>query len=194
MRLTSSILNLVFAITLVGGLPALAADTYTIDPAHSEVGFKVRHLGISKVSGRFTRFTGSVRLEDKDLSKSSVEVNIESASINTDSEARDKHLRTAEFFDTDKLPSITFKSVSVKEVAPGKLEVTGDFTLHGVTKRIVLPMTALGGAKSPFGDYRVGFEGALSINRGDYGIKTFPGVIGEEVSITLGVEAVKVEK
>lgn len=189
MRRMPTLLTLILSF----GLPVLAADAYKIDPAHSEIGFKVRHLGISKVSGRFTRFQGNILLEDKDLPKSSVEVSIEAASINTDNEARDKHLRTPEFFDTDKLPSISFKSVSVRETAPGKLEVTGDFTMHGVTKRVVLPMTALGGAKSPFGDYRIGFEGALTLNRGDYGIKTYPGVIGEEVSISLAVEAIKQE-
>jgi len=191
MRMNTFLATAILAASI--GFPLLAADTYKIDPAHSEVGFKVRHLGLSKVSGRFTRFQGNIRLDEANLSKSTVEVNIESASINTDNEARDKHLRSADFFDVEKLPAVSFRSVSVKEVAKGKLEVAGDFTLHGVTRRIVIPITALGGAKSPFNDYRVGFEGGLTINRGDYGIKTYPGVIGEEVTITLGVEAVKVE-
>jgi polyisoprenoid-binding protein YceI len=178
---------------LMLALPMLAADAYKIDPVHSEVSFKVRHLGISKVSGRFTKFQGTILVDDKDLSKSSVEVSIEAASINTDNEGRDKHLRSADFFDTDKLPAITFKSLTVKEVAKGKLEVTGDFTLHGVTKRVSIPITHLGVIKSPFKDVRAGFEGSLTLNRSDYGITSSPGVIGEAVEITLGIEAVKVE-
>ena len=185
--------SLITALVLLG-LPLFAADTYKIDPVHSEVSFKVRHLGISKVSGRFTKLQGTIQVDELDLSKSSVDVTIEAASINTDSEGRDKHLKSADFFDVEKIPTLTFKSVAVKEVAKGKLEVTGDFTMHGVTKRIVIPVTSLGTAKSPFNDVRAGFEGALTLNRGDYGIKTFPGVIGEQVEITLGIEAVKVEK
>jgi len=185
--------SLITALVLLG-LPLFAADTYKIDPVHSEVSFKVRHLGISKVSGRFTKLQGTILVDELDLSKSSVDVTIEAASINTDSEGRDKHLKSADFFDVEKIPTLTFKSVAVKEVAKGKLEVTGDFTMHGVTKRIVIPITNLGTAKSPFNDVRAGFEGALTLNRGDYGIKTFPGVIGEQVEITLGIEAVKVEK
>ena len=185
--------SLITALVLLG-LPLFAADTYEIDPVHSEVSFKVRHLGISKVSGRFTKLQGTILVDELDLSKSSVDVTIEAASINTDSEGRDKHLKSADFFDVEKIPTLTFKSVAVKEVAKGKLEVTGDFTMHGVTKRIVIPITNLGTAKSPFNDVRAGFEGALTLNRGDYGIKTFPGVIGEQVEITLGIEAVKVEK
>lgn len=190
MRATRTLLATVFLL----GLPLLAADTYKIDPVHSEVSFKVRHLGLSKVSGRFGKFQGTIQMDEQDLAKSSVEVSIEAASISTDNEGRDKHLKSPDFFDVEKIPTLTFKSVAVKEVSKGKLEVTGDFTMHGVTKRIVIPITSLGTAKSPFNDVRAGFEGSLTLNRGDYGIKTFPGVIGEEVSITLGVEAVKVEK
>jgi len=190
MRATRMLLTTVFLL----GLPLLAADTYKIDPVHSEVSFKVRHLGLSKVTGRFAKFQGTIQVDDQDLSKSSVDVSIEAASISTDNEGRDKHLKSPDFFDVEKIPTLTFKSVAVKEVSKGKLEVTGDFTMHGVTKRIVIPITSLGTAKGPMNDVRAGFEGSLTLNRGDYGIKTFPGVIGEEVGITLGVEAVKVEK
>lgn len=188
------VIKTLLATLLLLGSPLLAADTYKIDPVHSKVAFKVRHLGLSNVSGYFGKFQGTIQVDEKDFSKSSVEVNIEAASINTDSEGRDKHLRSADFFDVEKLPAITFKSVAVKEVAKGKLEITGDFTMHGVTKRIVIPITNLGTAKGPAGDTRAGFEGTLSLNRGDYGIKTFPGVIGEEVGISLDIEAAKVER
>ncbi|HNX94945.1 MAG TPA: YceI family protein [Holophaga sp.] len=193
MRLSYLFTKIALGALFALGVSVAAADTYKIDPIHSEVSFKVRHLGLSKVSGRFTRFQGVIRLDEARLAASSVEVNIESASINTDNEARDKHLRNADFFDVDKFPFLSFRSVAVREVAKGKLEVTGDFTMHGVTRRIVIPMTALGGARGPSNDYRIGFEGTLTLNRSDYGIKGYPGVIGEEVAIALEIEAVRID-
>ncbi|HJV49102.1 MAG TPA: YceI family protein [Geothrix sp.] len=182
----------VLAVLALAVLPALAQDTYKIDPVHSEISFKIRHL-LAKVSGRFTKFNGTVKVDTTDISKSSVEVSIDVASINTDNEARDKHLKTPDFFDVEKFPTITFKSTSVKEVAKGKLEITGDFTLHGVTKKITFPITNAGtqaGMKP--GTVVAGFiDGALSINRNDYGIKTYPGALGEDVAISLNIEAGK---
>ena len=176
----------------LAALPALAQDAYKIDAVHSEVSFKIRHL-LAKTSGRFTKFSGTIKVDPADVSKSSVEVSIEAASVNTDNEGRDKHLKGADFFDVEKYPTITFKSTSVKEVAKGKLEVTGDFTLRGVTKRITFPITNAGtqpGMKP--GSVIAGFiDGALTINRNDYGIKYGPGVLGDEVAISLNVEAGK---
>ncbi len=180
--------------TLFLAAPAFSADTYKIDAVHSEVSFKIRHL-VAKSSGRFTKFSGSVQLDEKNISKSSVQVNIESASVNTDNEGRDKHLRSADFFDIEKFPTITFKSTDVKEVSKGKLLVTGDFTLHGVTKRISFPITNIGAQVSPMDKKaHAGFiDGTLTINRNDFGIKTFPGVLGDDVEISLNVEAIKEE-
>lgn len=177
----------------LAALPAMAQDVYKIDPVHSEVSFKVGHL-LAKTSGRFTKFGGTIKVDPADISKSSVEVTIEAASISTDNEARDKHLKSAEFFDVEKYPTITFKSTSVKEVAKGKLEVTGDFTMHGVTKRLTFPITNAGTqAGMQPGSVVAGFvDGALSLNRNEFGIKTFPGVIGETVAVSLNVEAGKV--
>jgi polyisoprenoid-binding protein YceI len=182
------------AVLALAALPALAQDTYKIDPVHSEISFKIRHL-LAKVNGRFTKFSGMVKVDTKDIAKSSVEVTIEVASINTDVEARDNHLRSDAFFDVAKYPTITFKSTSVKEVAKGKLEVTGDFTLHGVTKRLTFPISNAGtGPGMQPGVVVAGFvDGALTVNRNDYGIKTFPGALGDEVAISLNVEADKVE-
>ncbi len=180
------------ALLALASLPALAQDTYKIDPVHSEISFKIRHL-LAKTSGRFTKFSGDVKVDAKDIGKSSVEVSIETASINTDNEARDKHLRSDAFFDVAKYPVITFKSTSVKEVAKGKLEVTGDFTLHGVTKRITFPITNAGsmpGMKS--GTVVAGFtDGVVTLNRNDYGITTYPGALGDDVAISLNIEAGK---
>jgi len=180
------------ALLALAALPALAQDTYKIDPTHSEVSFKIRHL-LAKTSGRFTKFGGTIKVDPADPSKSSVDVSIDAASINTDNEARDKHLKGGDFFEVEKYPVITFKSTSVKEVAKGKLEVTGDFTLRGVTKRITFPITNAGtqpGMKP--GTVVAGFiDGALTINRNDYGIKYGPGVLGDDVAISLNIEAGK---
>jgi len=173
-------------------LPLAAQDTYKIDSVHSEVSFKIRHL-LAKTSGRFTKFAGTIKVDTADITKSSVEVNIEAASINTDNEGRDKHLRGADFFDVEKFPTITFKSTSVKEVAKGKLEITGDFTMHGVTKRITFPITNAGTQPGMQPGVTVaGFiDGALTINRNDFGIKTYPGALGDEVAIAINIEAAK---
>jgi len=187
----------VLAVLALAALPALAQDSYRIDPVHSEISFKIRHL-LAKVNGRFTKFSGDIKVDTKDIAKSSVEVNIDAASINTDNEARDKHLRSDAFFDVAKYPAITFKSTAVKEVSKGMLQVTGDFTMHGVTKRITIPVTSLGGMVSPFKDYRAGFEGSLKVNRQDFGVKwnktldTGNGaLLGDDVDISLAIEAVK---
>ncbi|MBI1754289.1 MAG: YceI family protein [Acidobacteria bacterium] len=183
----------VLAALALAALPALAAeDTYKIDPVHSEISFKIRHL-LAKTSGRFTKFSGTIKVDSADISKSSVEVSIEAASVNTDNEGRDKHLQSPDFFDTAKFPAITFKSTSVKEVAKGKLEVTGDFTLHGVTKKITFPITNAGTQPGLQPGVTVaGFiDGALTINRNDFGIKTYPGALGDDVAISLNIEAAK---
>lgn len=184
----------VLATLALAALPLAAQDAYKVDPVHSEISFKIRHL-LAKTSGRFTKFSGTVKVDTADISKSSVEVSIDAASINTDNEARDKHLKSADFFDVEKFPAITFKSTAVKEVAKGKLEVTGDFTLHGVTKRVTFPITNAGTqpGMQP-GTVVAGFvDGALTINRNDFGIKTYPGALGDDVAISLNVEAGKVD-
>ena len=184
---------LVSAFLLIG--PAFATDTYKIDAVHSEVGFKVRHF-VSHVSGRFAKFEGTIQIDEKNIKNSTVSVSIEVASISTDNAGRDGHLRSADFFDAEKFPTITFKSTSVKEVSKGQLQVTGDFTMHGVTKSIILPITSLGGMATPK-DFRAGFEGSLKINRLDYGVKWNKilgggqAMLSDEVDISLAVEAVK---
>jgi polyisoprenoid-binding protein YceI len=187
-------LRVALAVLALAALPALAQDTFNIDPVHSEVSFKIRHL-LAKVNGRFTKFSGDIKVDTKDIAKSSVEVSIDAATINTDNEARDKDLKSANFFNVEKFPTITFKSTSVKEVAKGKLEVTGDFTMHGVTKRITFPITNAGtGAGMKPGTIVAGFtDGTLTLNRNDFGIKTYPGLLGDDVAISLNVEAHKAE-
>jgi polyisoprenoid-binding protein YceI len=181
-----------FAVSLLLALPALAASTYQIDPVHSEVSFRIRHLGLSKVYGRFVTYKGTIQLDEQDMTKSLVEVTIDSASINTENAMRDKDLRSPNFFDVEKFPAVTFRSVAVKPLAKDRFEVTGDFSMHGVTKRITIPVTATGTTTTPK-ETRAGFEGTLTLNRNDYAITYMPGIVGEDVSITLGIEAVKTD-
>lgn len=195
MRAALNPLRLVLPALLLAA-PAFATDTYKIDAAHSEVGFKVRHL-ISRTAGRFTKFNGTIQLDEQRIENSNVSVSIDVASINTDNANRDGHLRSADFFDAEKFPAITFKSTSVKEVSKGHLQVTGDFTMHGVTKSITIPITSLGGMATPFKDFRAGFEGSLKLNRQDFGVKwnkTLDAggtMLSDDIDINLAIEAVK---
>lgn len=174
-------------------LPSFAQDVYRIDSTHSQVGFKIRHF-VAKTAGRFTDFEGTITVDPKDMGKSSVQMSLKAASINTDNADRDAHLRKADFFDVEKFPTITFKSTSVKEVTKGRLEVTGDLTMHGVTRSITFPIASLGAQAGPRGGVVAGFgDGLLKLNRHDFGISYGKGVLGDEVEISLDVEAVKVE-
>jgi polyisoprenoid-binding protein YceI len=180
-------------------LPAVAAtSTWQIDPNHSAAQFAVRHLAISTVRGAFTKVNGTIQLDDKDLSKSSVEVTIDADSVDTRVPNRDKDLRSDHFFDVQKYPTITFKSTKVDQVEPGKLKVTGDLTIHGVTKPVVLDVEGPTAAvKDPWGNQRAAANATTKINRQDYGVKwnaTMDGggvVVGDDVAITIDVEMVQ---
>jgi polyisoprenoid-binding protein YceI len=183
--------RLVPAFALVLALPVFAADTFQIDPVHTEAGFQIRHV-LTKVRGRFPKLTGTILYDQVNPAKSSVDVTIDAASITTENETRDKDLRSARFFDVAKYPTLTFKSTEVKQVAKDQLEVTGSFTLHGVTKTITIPVKALGVAPGMAPNTTVaGFEGSLTIKRSEYGITTYIPVVGDEVEISLNVEAQK---
>jgi polyisoprenoid-binding protein YceI len=192
MRLLTRVAFAVLALSTA----AFAADTYKIDASHSNVGFKVRHL-LSKTSGRFTKFEGTITIDAQDIKKSSVDVSIDAASVNTDNDARDKHLRGGDFFEVEKFPKITFKSSSVKEVEKGKLEVTGDFTMHGVTKKITFPITNAGTRPGMRPGSVVGgfIDGALKLKRSEFGMSygITQGVLGDDVEISIDVEAMKAE-
>lgn len=180
-------------------LPVFAfASTWTIDPDHSNVGFKVKHLMVSNVKGNFDKHTGIVDLNDKDITKSKVEVTIDTASINTNVQKRDEHLRSADFFDVAKYPTMTFVSKKVAKAGKEKLKVTGDLTLHGITKEVVLDVDALSKeSKDPWGNIRRGTTAITKINRKDFGLtwnaalETGGVVVGDEVLITLEIEMIK---
>jgi polyisoprenoid-binding protein YceI len=173
----------------------MATRTWNIDASHSAVRFTVRHLVIAKVHGQFGTFSGALSIDPDDLAKSSVNVEIDAASIDTRDEKRDAHLRSADFFDTDNFKQLTFASKRV-ELAKGKLaKVVGDLTIHGVTKEVVLDVEDNGRAKDPWGGERAAFEAHTRINRTDYGLKWNAALeaggvlVGEHVDITLEIEA-----
>ena len=180
-------------------LPAFAfASTWTIDSDHSNVGFKVRHLMVSNVKGSFEKFTGTVEIDDKDIAKSKVEVSIDTNSVNTNVAKRDVHLRSADFFDVAKYPAMTFVSKKVAKSGKDKLNVTGDLTLHGVTKSVVLDIEGPSQeSKDPWGNIRKGATATTKINRKDFGLvynavlETGGVAVGEEVTITLEIEMIQ---
>ena len=178
--------------------PALAADTYQIDKSHTTVGFQVRHI-FTMLGGKFQDFSGTIKVDKAKPESSSVEFTIQAASIDTNNEKRDGHLRSPDFFDAAKFPTLSFKSTKV--VAKGKdmLEVTGDFTMRGVTKSITIPVTFLGEGKDPWGNEKMGFETSTTLDRKDYGINWNKALdqggalVGDEVKVQISVEANKVK-
>jgi len=175
---------------------ALSADRYEIDVVHSHVGFSIRHLVISNIKGHFNDFSGTIDYDENDNTKSSVKVTIKTASIDTDNEDRDAHLKSADFFSVEEYPEITFQSTGVKKTDDG-LVLNGKLTLHGVTKETAIPFEMLGKAKDPRGKQRIAFEGYTKLDRKDFGItwnKTMDAgglVVGNEVKIELQIEAIK---
>lgn len=175
----------------------VAVKTYAIDPSHSRLGFVVRHLGFSKVRGAFERFEGTVRMAPGDLSTIEADATVQAASITTNEEKRDAHLRSADFFETEAYPTITFRSTGVRDVAGDRFTLVGDLTMHGVTKRVALEAAFLGEGPDPWGGTRVAFEARTKINRKDFGLnwnvalETGGWLVSEDVEIVLEVQAVE---
>ena len=154
---------------LLAASPVLGAETFVIDKGHSEVGFQIRHM-MSKVRGRFTDFEGRILADRAKPEASSVELTIQSTSIDTANPNRDKDLRGADFFDVEKHPTITFKSTRITPKGKDSYDVTGTLTIRGVSKEVTLPVSFLGFMKDPRGSERAGFETAVTLNRKDFGI------------------------
>ncbi len=180
----------------VDGVEVPAAGTYAIDPSHSEVGFSVRHLMVSKVRGRFSDVVGSIVVADDPLT-SSVEVTIGTASIDTGDEKRDAHLRSGDFFDVERYPTMTYRSLEVLPAGPGRWLVEGHLTLNGVTRPVPLSITFEGAAADPWGGVRAGFSARAELDREDFGLNWNQAleaggvVVGKKVSIEIEVEAVR---
>ena len=192
-------LALYCALSAVVALPASAATTtWQIDPAHTAAGFAVRHLMISTVRGQFKGVNGTVVFDDQDISKSMIDVTIDAKTVDTSEPKRDEDLRSDKFFDTAKYPTITFKSKKIENVSAGKLKVTGDLTIHGVSKEVVLDVEGPSNpVKDPWGNTRVAASANTKVNRQDYGVKwnaNIDGggvVVGDDVNITIDLEMTK---
>jgi polyisoprenoid-binding protein YceI len=180
-------------------LPSVAASsTWQVDPQHSSAQFAVRHLGLSTVRGAFSKLSGTMQLDDQDITKSTIEVSIDVNTVDTREPDRDKDLRSERFFDVAHFPAMTFKSKKVEQVALGKLRVTGDLTIHGTTKEVVLDVDGLTApVKDPWGNQRVAASATTKINRQDYGVKWNAKldnggvVVGDDVNITIDVEMIQ---
>ncbi|HEY6912154.1 MAG TPA: YceI family protein [Myxococcales bacterium] len=176
--------------------PAFAATTYDIDASHSATSFAVKHLVISSVRGQFTKTTGAIQYDEANPARSTVEATIDASSIDTRDPKRDEHLKSADFFDVAKYPTLSFKSTSVAKAGKDKLEVDGELTLHGVTRPVKLAVTTTPSVKGMYGETRRGFSATTTIHRKDFGLtwnKTVEAgpVVGDDVTITLDVEGVE---
>ena len=183
-------LTLVILAALAVSTTATAQDSWTIDPAHSSAQFSVKHLGVSTVRGAFTKVSGSAKYDAKDPSKTSIEATIDAASVDTRVEMRDNDIRSPNFLDVQKYPTITFHSKQVQAV-DGKLKVTGDLTIHGVTKEVVLDVEGpTAEIKDPFGNMRIGASATAKINRRDFGVNGAPAMAGDELNLTIDAELI----
>jgi polyisoprenoid-binding protein YceI len=191
-ELTLSVLALVVLLGVGNSLAAAQTENWRLDPPHSAAQFAVRHLGISTVRGTFTKVTGDVQYSAADPGKSLLDVTIDAASVDTRVEMRDNDLRSPHFLDTAKYPTITFKSKRVEAAGVGNLKVTGDLTIHGVTKEVVLDVDGPTAAiKDPRGNEHMGASATTKINRQDFGVGSMAGMIGDDVTIVIDVEMVK---
>jgi polyisoprenoid-binding protein YceI len=177
----------------------MAMTNWNIDKAHSGINFSIRHMVVSKVRGRFAKYTGTVKLDENDLTKSVVEANIDAASIDTGTPERDDHLRSPDFFDVDQFPELRFRSTRIERIEDARYRVVGELTIRNVTHEIALDVEYGGRAKDPWGNERMGFLAKASLDRKDFGLKwnqvlEAGGVlVGDRVEIELEVQAVKAE-
>jgi len=182
-----------FAVAALLTLPALAsAETWQIDPPHTSAQFSVRHLGISTVRGAFTRISGAVQYDPSDVAKSSLDVTIDATSLDTRVEMRDNHVKSPDFLDVAKYPTITFKSKRVEPAGAGHLKVIGDLTIHGTTKQVDLDVEGpTPPMKDPQGHEHMGASATTKISRKEFGVSNMEGMIGDELTITIDAEMVK---
>jgi polyisoprenoid-binding protein YceI len=184
---------LVFIVTIIVAATAAAqTGTWKIDPNHSAAQFSVKHLGVSTVRGAFTKVSGSAVYDSADPSKDTLEATIEASSVDTRVEMRDNDLRSPNFLDVQKFPTITFHSKQAKAAGSGKLQITGDLTIHGVTKEVVLDVDGPSEPiKDPWGNQRIGASASTKINRKDFGVNGAAGAVGDEITITIDAELIQ---
>ena len=195
----SWIFKTAIAIAMLAAFPVLAqADTWQIDPMHTNVEFTVRHMMISNVKGQFQKTSGTITINGNDPASAKIDATIDATSIDTRVEKRDMHLKSPAFLDVDKFPTITFKSTKVEAEGPNKFKVTGDLTIHGVTKPVVLEVESSGPPiHDPMGNTRAGASATTTIKRSDFGLtwnqplEAGGVMVGDEIAISIDVEAIK---
>jgi polyisoprenoid-binding protein YceI len=190
------VLILITVLAMIASAAAQAGTspvgTWKIDPNHSSAQFSVKHLGVSTVRGAFTKVSGSAMYDPANPGRDLIDVSIESTSVDTRVEMRDNDLRSPRFLDAQKYPAITFHSKQVKAAGSGKLQITGDLTIKGVTKEVVLDVDGPSAAiKDPWGNQRIGASATTKINRQDFGVSALPAVVGDEINITIDTELIQ---
>jgi polyisoprenoid-binding protein YceI len=187
----------IFHFIFVLGLPAMlssfshAAETYKLDPMHTSIVFRVKHLGIAYVYGRFNGPSGSFVFDETSPSNSAIEMQAETKNVDTAVEKRDTHLKSPDFFNAGEYPIVSFKSKSVKNLTEAVYEVSGDLTLLGKTRPITVKVNATGAGKDPWGNFRRGFETSFSIKRSDFGMTFMMDGVSDEVNLTVSVEGIR---
>jgi polyisoprenoid-binding protein YceI len=178
--------------------PGAVVSTWKIDPAHSQAQFKVKHMMIANVKGEFTGINGAIELNEAEYTKSKLKVSIDAATINTRDPQRDAHLKSADFFDVEKFPALTFQSTDIEQISDDSFAVTGDLTIHGVTKSVTFDAEEVSvPSKDPWGNLRIGLTAQTKINRKDFALtwnatlETGGFLVGEEVTITVDAQFVK---
>jgi polyisoprenoid-binding protein YceI len=178
-------------LALVAALAApVYADSWKVDPVHTTVDFKVQHFGAGRFIGRFNETSGTIAWDDQDPTKSTIAIEVKTESVDTHDPGRDKHLKSPDFFNSKQFPTITFKSTKLEKDGD-KFKVTGDLTLHGETHPVTAPFEITGKGKGMKGEERIGGEAILKLKRSDFGMKNMVGPVGDDVEITIGVEAIK---
>ncbi|MFZ0389856.1 MAG: YceI family protein [Calditrichia bacterium] len=189
------LISLIAGLCLVGGL--FASGTYVIDPVHSNIGFSVRHMVISNVEGEFQEVDAVLTWDEDNPENSAIKATVQTSSIDTDNEKRDNHLRSADFFDSETHPEMTFESKNIKKVDENEYIAKGDLTIRGITREVEVPITILGKIKDPYGNTRIGAQSSFVVNRHDFNLnwnkmlESGGLVVGEDVKINLDVQMIK---
>lgn len=179
------------AVFALFSVPAMAADTYEVDPVHSSFLFRVKHLNVSYTYGRFNESSGTFVLDANDPANNSVSIEIKTDSVDTGNAARDKHLRGPDFFNAAEFPTMTFRSTSFKKKDDTRYDVTGDLTIHGVTREVTFEAELTGVGKGMKGEQRAGWEATIVIKRSDFGMTFMPDGIGDDVTLKISIEGIK---
>ena len=191
-RLSATVTKIVLillSITIIA--PMVYAETFSVDPIHTSIIFRVKHLGVAYVFGRFNGATGTIHFDPSEPGNTSIFIRVKTDNIDTNDEKRDNHLKSPDFFNTAKYPLISFKSNSAKEINKQLLEISGNMTILGKTRPITVKVNHTGAGLDPWGKHRIGFETSFTIKRSDYGMDFMIGGVSDAVNLTVSVEGIK---